>query len=74
MLLWGPDSLLLRPVPQIPEKMDKQFNPLEKRIFYDSFVRSRQRASFDPFDKLVFIYLFFYQIATGRLLLQDFIN
>ena len=31
-------GLLLSPVPKIPEKMDKQFNPLEKRIFYDSFV------------------------------------
>ena len=55
MLLWGPDSLLLRPVPQIPEKMDKQFNPLEKRIFYDSFVRGREHPSTHSTNSFLFI-------------------
>ena len=38
ILLWGQHCLPYSPVLEIPEKMDKQFNPLEKRIFNDSFI------------------------------------
>ena len=30
--------LLLGPVSKIPQQVDKQFNPLEQRIFYNSFI------------------------------------